>query len=132
MVADQVRFDLQRLLAERGIRADVDRSGPMFPAEDAPACIYAGARQERVDAVEIGGGKADFRPARGAVPHDAADAIGPGEQSAGLVDAALGDQSADARTADDVVVEGDRLNGLERDTGFAAEPPQDVDRAYPI
>ncbi len=60
MKADEVDFDLECLLAECGVWANVDRGGPGAAFDRAAACINADAGKQGIDSIDVGSGKTDF------------------------------------------------------------------------
>ena len=76
-------------------------AGQLVVAQPGPAGVHALRRQQRVDRVEIGRGKADLRAAAGAVRDHAANAVRRREQPLCLFDVAGANQLADARAGNE-------------------------------
>ena len=107
-------------------------AGQRSPPTQARPAYTPGGRQQRVDAGEVRRGKADLRPAAGAVRDHAANAVRLREQPVGSADVAGGDQLPDARAGDDRAVDLHRRHDVERDAGRGRQLPQPVDRAFAI
>ena len=80
-MADEMDFDANASRRRTwGSGPRLIAAGQLVVADPRPAGVHALRRQQRVDRAEVGRGKADLRPAAGAVRDHAANAIRRGEQ----------------------------------------------------
>ena len=97
-----------------------------------PARIDAFGRQQRVDAVDVGGGKTEPAAAAFTVNYRAANAIGACQHGPDLIHLPGRHQPADQRAGDDPAADLQGLDGLHLDAGLIAELPHQLDGAVSI
>src|SRR4029078_11551461 len=112
---------------------DINRGGPASIArviQEAPPGIDTRAGEQRIDRIQISSAETYFGASSSSMHDHAPDAIGLGQQLAGLVHPSFADQPADARAGNKFAAPDQRLHDVQRDSRFACQPAQDVDRSF--